>query len=352
MDTSILVQTADNINLENSNKINKIRPDKESKKGKTIDELIEHIQARHGISMNESAHRQNLRLMGYFHGYKACTFVKTKDNPLHFESFDEVKNIYDLDSDLKALFYPEIMKFETAISNYVLEIISANNDSDLDSIFHHQLNHFDDFQNGSRNYRTEMENHLKLKGQLELSIAELYSHSTILKHYIDNNKAIPIWAMFEHITLGQLGSFINRMNDLNREYLLNSIDVYDISLDTKKEILSKHVFLLKELRNAIAHNRVVFDCRFKNTDFKQNVSQFIEKHANLISVNFSTITDYIGLLAFYLKKLKFSETEVQRFITGYQAIVLDYKQKISKQNIELIFGDNLEDKLNSLNKIY
>ncbi|MER0122386.1 Abi family protein [Streptococcus sp. ZJ93] len=339
-----------NINLGNSNKVTQLHTTPQTKKGKSIDALMRHIRKKHNIAISGSNQKRKLRNIGYYHGYKAYKFVKKKNSPLNIQNFNDVKNIYDLDSTLKALLYPEMMKFETAISNYTLETIVENNHTDLNFIFKNRLNHFDDFPKNSKDYSTEMENHLKLKSRLESRISEMYKNSNILKHYLHKNKPVPIWAIFEHITLGDLGAIVTRLNNANREKLLNSLCVYDVSLDTKKEILARHVFILKELRNAIAHNSVVFDCRFRTIKIKKGPMTFVEKHTGLANIDFTTITDYIVLIVFYLKKLRFSKTELLAFVTSYEKTIKEYNQKINSSNMQLIFGTDALQKIIDLKK--
>ena len=337
-----------NINLTNTSKVTQLHPTHQHKKGKSINALMKHIRDNHNVQISGSPQKRELRNIGYYHGYKAYRFVKKISSPLQIQNFNDIKDIYELDSRLKALLYPEVMKFETAISNYTLEIIVENSHTDLNFIFKNRLNHFDDFPKGSKNYETEMENHLKLKGRLENRIAEMYKNSIILKHYLHKNKPVPIWAIFEHITLGDLGAIITRCNNANREKLLKSLDVYDISLDTKREILAKHVFIVKEVRNAIAHNKVVFDCRFRTIKIKQGPLAFIEKHTKITNINFSTITDYVILIAFYLKKLQFNQGELLEFITNYEDIIAEYSKKITPSNMQLIFGSDVNQKIKDL----
>jgi len=334
-----------NIKLGTTRKVTQLHSTTHAKKGKSIDSLMRHIRVKHNISISGSSQKRKLRNIGYYHGYKAYKFVKKKNCPLNIKDFNEIKDIYDLDSRLKTLLYPEVMKFETAVSNYTLETIVNNNHTDLNFIFKNRLNHYDDFQLNSRDYENEMQRQLKLKSRLEARISEMYKNSTILKHYLHKNKPVPIWAIFEHITLGDLGSIIERLNNDTREYLLTSLDIYDTSLDTKKEILAKHIFVLKELRNAVAHNSVVFDCRFRTIKIKDGPIAFLEKHSGLSNITFESITDYIALIVFYLTKLHFNRAEIKTFINNYEKLIKEYSSRIDQGNLDMIFGNDVQQKI-------
>lgn len=105
---------------------------------------------------------------------------------------------------------------------------------------------------------------------------------------------------------------------------------------------------MKEVRNAIAHNKVVFDCRFRTIKIKQGPLAFIEKHTKITNINFSTITDYVILIAFYLKKLQFNQGELLEFITNYEDIIAEYSKKITPSNMQLIFGSDVNQKIKDL----
>ena len=94
-----------------------------SEKGKSIDGLMRHIRKSHKIKIEGSSQKRTLRNIGYYHGYKAYRFVRKKNNLLSFTTFDEIKKTYNFDNTLKALLYPEVMKVETAINNYTLEVL-------------------------------------------------------------------------------------------------------------------------------------------------------------------------------------------------------------------------------------
>lgn len=318
-------------------------------KGKSIDGLMRHIRNNHNVLINGSKHKRTLRNIGYFHGYKAYKFVYKKNTPLSFTTFDEIKRTYNFDNTLKSLLYSEVMKIETAISNYILEVLVTDSAIDMDSIFKEKLNHFDDFSKNSVEYKKEMAKFLNLRRNLEGTIANNYTKSSIIQHYVHQNKPIPIWAIFEHTTMGDLGSIIERLNNNTRLKIQQDIGCSDTSLDTKVELLSKHIFILKDLRNAIAHNNVVFDCRFNTFKIKSMVITHLEKHTKVKNINFTTITDYIILISYYLKILRFSKKEIKNFIGRYKKIIKDYSQSIKDpHNVHLILGVDSLSKINQL----
>ena len=61
------------------------------------------------------------------------------------------------------------------------------------------------------------------------------------------------------------------------------------------------IYATKDLRNAIAHNDVVFDTRFKTGNIDNQVSNAISNVTGVKDISFGTITDYLVLLIYQLK---------------------------------------------------
>lgn len=66
-------------------------------------------------------------------------------------------------------------------------------------------------------------------------------------------------------------------------------------------LLGDIIFTLKDLRNAVAHNGIVVDVRFKSNSVNQGIGRLIKGDSNITGVNFNEITDYIVLLAYLLR---------------------------------------------------
>lgn len=321
-------------------------------KGKSINSLMDHIREKHNIEIGDKDSRDKIELlnMGYFHAYKAYKFVRKISNPLLLTTFDEIKDVYNLDNELKALFYPVVMKVETAINNHTIDCVVANSGTDLQSIFENKLNHYKDFEKNSTEYKKEISKFLFLKKSLDTVIANNYTRSDIIQHYIHNNQPVPIWAIFELTTLGDLGNFIERLNNKTREELSKKIGIHDNRFDTNNILISKHLYIIKDLRNAIAHNNPIFDCRFKTGNISKPVLKHLETNLDISKVDFITITDYMFLIAYYMKCLQFTTTEITTFIETYEKIINNYQEKSKKSgNFQKIFGVNSQSKISKFN---
>ena len=68
--------------------------------------------------------------IGYYHGYKGYRYINAPSNHVPYTKFEELVAVYDFDAQLKSLFYPNVMLIETAVKNYVLDILVASTNSE------------------------------------------------------------------------------------------------------------------------------------------------------------------------------------------------------------------------------
>ena len=77
------------------------------------------------------------------------------------------------------------------------------------------------------------------------------------------------------------------------------------------------IYVIKDLRNAIAHNDVVFDTRFRTNKIDRQVCNAISNATNVPNLNFETITDYLVLIVYLLSLLRISKNDSKRLISSY-----------------------------------
>ena len=86
---------------------------------------------------------------------------------------------------------------------------------------------------------------------------------------------------------------------------------------------------MKDLRNAIAHNDVVYDTRFRKMDPSRPMKQCLILEMGLPYINFKTIGDYIILICYFLELLKVSKTEIKAFIREFEKMTKEYEEQVS-----------------------
>lgn len=311
-----------------------------------INQLMKHLRNHHNIMISGSLHKRSLRNYGYFHGYKGYRYFKSSTNRIKYTNFDEVIAFNDFDLELKSLFYPHIMFIETAIKNYVLEeILLESLSCSFEFIFKHKITYYKSFKINSDDYRKQLNKRLRLRNQIYSTISRDYSNEKkLIQHYYHNDKTLPIWAIFEIISMGEFGSFVSCL-DLNiKKKISRSIDLNQ-SCDSDKKLTERIIFIIKELRNAIAHNLVIFDVRFKNMNIANSVKTCIELDTKITNITFQTILDYFILIIYLQKKVRVKKSELKRTINHFEMSINNFKQRIPYNIYSKIFLTDTKKKL-------
>ena len=92
---------------------------------------MKYLRDKKGIHIEGSSQKKRLMNIGYYHGYKGYRYINKPSKQIPYSDFEELLAIYDFDSQLKSLFYPCVMKIETALKSYVLETMVASTHSEL-----------------------------------------------------------------------------------------------------------------------------------------------------------------------------------------------------------------------------
>lgn len=320
-------------------------------KGKTINGLMRTLRDKHNIEVGGSKHKKELLNMGYFHGYKGYRFIKKSSNKIPYTHFDEVIAIYEFDMKLKSLFYPYIMQIETAFKNYTLNTIIDYGSADFDYIFSNLLNDYKKHSVGGKDYKKKMKSRLDLKSKVHNAISYNYnSNKPVIQHYFHNNNSVPLWAIFEVINLGEFGFFIHCLNQGVRIEVAKELDVHSTSHNQNGRIVEDIIFLVKDLRNAVAHNAVIFDCRYKNSNPPSRLIQFIQNETNITGITFEHIIDYLIIHVYLLKKIGIQKTELKRLVRSFTLVSERLRENIPIPVYTSIMGSNLRKKVVELKK--
>jgi abortive infection bacteriophage resistance protein len=149
------------------------------------------------------------------------------------------------------------------------------------------------------------------------------------------------------MTMGDFGQLLSCLtydvrDDISRQIGLN------LASDTNRELVYKYVYTLKDLRNAIAHNAVVFDTRFRNIDPSPAMRQCLMQDVNLPYVNFKTIGDYVILMTYFLKKLDVPKTEIKAFIRDFEKLTQIYKSSVNPAVAAIAIHPDLPARMKAL----
>ena len=296
---------------------------------KSINALMKHLR-KSGLQITGSKGKNDLRNIGYYHGYKGYRFYNKASTKIPFTDFSQIKAVYDFDMKLKAWFYPLIMTIETALKNRVLEYtLKSSGSADFVDVFEKSLNAYRDSTMGSRDYKDKLKEKHSLREMIYADIAKNINSSAIVNHFYYNDQPVPLWAIFELITLGEFGNFYRALNKDIKLEICDNLKI-DRGYNTSGEMLSNIIFALKSLRNAIAHNKPIFDVRFKEQKSPLVLFDYLRKELGLPKANpyyghsteikFEQIIDYCLLVIFLLKRLGVSKSELIQYDKNFKAI--------------------------------
>jgi len=283
-----------------------------------------------GISIGGSIQKRQLMNTGYFHGYKGYRFFNSPSRRLPFSSYDEVYATVQYDTKLKSLFYEKVMFIETAVKNYALEcILKIDNSESIQAMYDKAVCGYNNV--GPSATREEKKKCQQKKLRLESTIQSYLStaygkDNPKITHFYNkmSYSGVPIWALFEIMTMGDIANLLSCLTFDARDAISLKLGIHDPSVDTNRELIYKYLYTIKDLRNAIAHNNVVFDTRFRTMDPSNAMKLFLKQKVGLPYINFKTITDYLILVCFYLKALGVTKTEIKAFVREFERITDEY----------------------------
>lgn len=300
---------------------------------KTTDGLMRHLR-NSGVAISGSKQKRQLINTGYYHGYKGYRFFKTASTRLPFTSYNEVYATIQYDSDLKSLFYGKMMFIETAFKNIALEsILLHTNSESIQAMYDKAISNYNNApSSATTDQRKRFQQHkLNLQNSIQSSLAYAYKkNNPKITHFYNNvgYSDVPIWALFEIMMLGDFGQLLSCLTYDVRDNISRRIG-FNLASDTNRELIYKYVYALKDLRNAIAHNAVVFDTRFRDIDPSPAMRQCLMQDIGLPYVNFKTIGDYVILMVYFLKKLDVPKVEIKAFIREFERLTEVYRNVVN-----------------------
>jgi len=132
--------------------------------------------------------------------------------------------------------------------------------------------------------------------------------------------------------------------------IAKDLGMHTTSHNQNGRIVEDIIFLIKELRNAVAHNSVVFDCRFKKTNPPSRLKKYLQSETGINNITFDTIVDYFVIIIFLLKKLGITKTELKKIVRNFF-----YESEKLRNTIPIpvhtsIMSSEFKNKVNNLTK--
>lgn len=278
---------------------------------------MKYLRKKHNIVV-KSSQTQALRNIGYYHGFKGYRFIRDRNNQIGFTSLDEVIALNKYDLKLKMLLYPKVMFIENALKSYVIEaLLSHSKSENFDEIYNKSLTAYRNHTGGSRSYRTEYTKRMNLKGKINSALIRDYNKKNVVAHFFNKDINIPVWAIFETLTLGEFGTLYDCACSAVKLYVSKILKLPS-NYDSDGLITQFFIFTVKDLRNAIAHNNVIFDTRFKTGKIDQRLIRLLESEVGILNIDFKYMDAYVIMLTYFLRKMGETKTSCKQFIASYQ----------------------------------
>lgn len=318
---------------------------------KSVDGLMRYLRDKKGISISGSTQKRKLRNIGYYHGYKGFRFIGKSTNAIPYTDFKELMAIYEFDMQLKSLLYPQLMFIETALKNYVLEeILLEGNSDNFNYIYTKLLTDYTRFSAGSGKQKEALKLRLSLRDHVYSCLTREYGNKKeVVQHFHHKDMSVPIWAIFEVLTLGEFGTFFTCLKYSVRRAVSIQLGLHQAT-DSDAFLTKKIIFAIKELRNAVAHNDVVFDTRFARSKVDGALSTCLEIQTGIRNITFKSITDYIILVAYLLKRFGVPKGEIKRFISEFQDAIETLRKQVPINVFAKIVLTDTRNKLQGLQK--
>ncbi len=316
----------------------------------TINGLMRHLRNECNIQIQGSKQKQQLISYGYYHGYKGYRFFQNSNNQLPYTDFSEVVAVIEYDNNLKAALYPNLMFMETAVKNIVCnETVNGLRYATFDYVFKERMN------DNPSNAALQL-SRLQLRNSVYSKLSSRYRDESkidnkMIRHFYNRGEDAPLWVIFETLYLSDLASFFSCLNTIDRERILAELNMLDISIDTKRELLTSMLFTLKALRNSVAHNSVIYDTRFKDRAISPVLKKWAEKETGIQNISLYSIIDYIIILCCLLKRIDFTGVRAKNLLKVYKTENVSLQKSVSPAIYNMLFQQNVTAKI-ALLEIY
>lgn len=287
--------------------------------------LMRHLRNR-GVNIRGSLSKKKLQNIGYYHGYKGYRFARDRRSPLPITDFNQVLNLYAFDMELKTLFYPYIMQIETSLKSCILDVICSDlAQKGLSASFDVVCSACLSGAGAKEQYRE-----LSYLAQ-KVSRQSVRDGEPVIKHFTDQSRGVPIWALMETLTLGEFSAIYSCLTDELKDEIYGYLGMPKRSRGAasqkkgKTDLLLALLRVLASLRNSVAHNNVILDARFLiRNEPNRHVKEYLGEEFEIDPVPFSQIADCMLLVVYFLSALGYSKTERKRFVAEYDRILDEY----------------------------
>lgn len=310
---------------------------------------MRHLRNDCNVQISGSYQKQQLISYGYYHGYKGYRFIKNSHNKIPYTDFSEVVAVIEYDNNLKAALYSDLMFIETAIKNIVCnESVEGLKFGTFEYVYKERM------RDNTTNTKLQSKR-LKLRNSVYSKLSIRYhdeegNDNQMVRHFYNRGEDAPLWVVFEILYLSDLASFFECLNEVMRERIMVQLDLFDVSIDTNRNLLSSMLYTIKSLRNSVAHNSIIFDTRFKDRKISLVLKKWIEKETGIQNITLYSLIDYIIIVCCLMKRVDFSSTRAKQLVHAYNSQNQFLQNSVSSVIYTQIIQQNVSQKITALEK--
>lgn len=233
---------------------------------KNLEEQIEILKDRNLFIEDEQAARNYLLRNNYYNVINMYSrfFQDSTNSYIEGSTFEEIKAIHILDTEIKTLLLKALIKIEFNIKS----IISYR----FAEAYHKNGNPYSylDRNNYSKDNPLSISTTL---GKISRTISQTINEKNIntsFKHHRDKYKDVPVWVVINELTFGvipHLYQYFDKkiQNKISKDVsdIFHTHNQNDIFIDAKQ--LTIMLFNFNSLRNCVAHNNKLFEFNSRNT---------------------------------------------------------------------------------------
>jgi hypothetical protein len=147
--------------------------------------------------------------------------------------------------------------------------------------------------------------------------------------------------------LGEISLFLESLSPEIKLSISEELGIPKV-YNTEGALLAKIVLGVKDFRNAIAHNKVIFDGRYKEFKKRTSISKMLENCTGIKGINFSAPIDDVILIVFIMKNLKFGKPQLRKTVSQLSIAVDSLHSKLPFTLFPFIVPPDTQAKLKKL----
>lgn len=230
---------------------------------RTINQQLEILEERGVIVSHPEKAAQYILEHSYYNVVNVSSkFFKQANSEQYIKgtSFDEIRAVHIYDSELKSIIFKNILTAEKHLKSILAYRFGEKYCDKKYAYLRTETYEGADLLNISKTISS-------LSNIIQNKIKDRNSNS--IKHYYNNHKEVPIWVLINELTLGQTYYLFKILDDSLKNQIAKDLNKFLIDNVEEQTILEpntleKFLFNLKDIRNSVAHDNIIFNFKAAN----------------------------------------------------------------------------------------